>query len=214
MKSHSLTLIVFLAACTYCGTAKAEQPSSQILTRQQVTAIARESASAGEFPELPLRSRSADQDASGSKDPTTKPKVSRSLVTISSSLAVVLGLFAGLVWMSRKFGSHSGHSGAIPKDVVQTLGSTAIDSRNRITMIRCGHRILVLAQNAQGVQPIAEITSPEEVRELTAACLGDSKKAFVTTLQSIEQERANAGFLGEQTAPPTPRSRGRLFASA
>ena len=81
-------------------------------------------------------------------------------------------------------------------------------------MVRCGNRILVLAQNAQGVQPITEITAPDEVRELTAACLGNSKQAFASTLHSIEQERTDEGFLGEPTSQRTPRARGKLFATA
>lgn len=214
MKSHLLTSIVFLFACAGLNSAGAQQPGNQRLTQHQVADLAVNSAPRGDFPDLPLRSRSHAQEANGSSDSSPTPKINGSLITICSSLAVVLGLFAGLVWISRKFGSGGGNSGALPKEVFQTLGSAAIDSRNRITMIRCGNRILVLSQNSQGIQPISEITSPEEVRQLTAACVGDSKKAFVATLQSIEQERAQQGFVGGQPEVPTPRSRGRLFASA
>ena len=195
-------------------TAPAQQTSDQILTRHQAATLERQEKTRGQFPELRRESSTSNSEADSGDHSSATPKVSGSVVTICSSLAVVLGLFAGFVWLNRKFGSGSGNHGAIPKEVVHPLGSTPIDSRNRVTMIRCGNRILVLAQNAQGVQPIAEITSPDEVRDLTAACLGNSKQAFATTLQSIEKEGADPGFLGAQPSQRSPRSRGRLFASA
>ena len=116
--------------------------------------------------------------------------------------------------MTRKFGSRAGSHGTIPKEVMQAIGSAPIDARTRVTMIRCGNRILVVAQAASGIQPLTEITGPEEVRALTAACLGDSKQKFVTALKSIEQENTADGFLAEHPEPSAARSRGRLFASA
>jgi flagellar biogenesis protein FliO len=135
-------------------------------------------------------------------------------ITVAFSLVVVLGLFASLVCITRKFGSRGIHQGVLPKEVLQGLGSAAVDARTRITLIRCGTRILVIAQTATGVHPLAEITNPEEVRELSAACLGESKQAFASTLHSIEQETAQPGYLGGQTDAPAPRARGRLFATA
>jgi flagellar protein FliO/FliZ len=208
-----LPSLVLLLVGLCCGSASAQQAADQILSRNHLATVERPQARRPSFPDLPRPATSEDQSVSDD-DLTTTPRVSGSLITVCSSLAVVLGLFAGLVWINRKVGGGAGNHGAIPKEVVQSLGSTPIDSRNQITMLRCGNRILVLAQNAQGVQPITEITSPDEVNELTAACLGDSKQAFAATLQSIESEPAKAGFLAGQPAAPTPRSRGQLFASA
>jgi flagellar biogenesis protein FliO len=214
MKPIVRTLIVFLIIGALGTPAAAQQTSNHIVTRRQAATIEHRDAAGGSFPELKRGSASSNHLTDSGKDSKATPKVSGSLVTICSSLAVVLGLFAGFVWINRKFGSGSGNNGGIPKEVVQPLGSTPIDSRNRVTMLRCGNRILVLVQNAQGVQPVAEITSADEVRELTAACLGNSKQAFASTLQSIEQERTDAGFLGEQPRQQSTRTSGRLFASA
>ena len=108
--------------------------------------------------------------------------------------------------------------GSIPSEVIQTLGSTAIDPRTRITMVRLGNRILVLAQSASGIEPVSEITDPDEVRNLTALCVGDSKAQFSSMLQSIEKEPAQAGFVGQQSSQPVgapkPRNRGSLFTTA
>ena len=52
-------------------------------------------------------------------------------ITVASALAVVLGLFAALVWGSRRFGGGTIQKGSLPKEVMQPLGSTALDARTR-----------------------------------------------------------------------------------
>ncbi|TWU31540.1 FliO/MopB family protein [Novipirellula artificiosorum] len=139
-------------------------------------------------------------------------------VTVCSSLAVVLGLFAAFVWLTRRFGVGGASQGALSKDVFETLGSTAIDSRTKVTLLRCGNRILITAQTAGGIQPLSEITDPTEVQKLTAACNGHSKNSFAATLSELEQAPVAPGFVHSDTATvtssDTPRSRGRLFANA
>ncbi len=142
---------------------------------------------------------------------TGGPSIAGPAVTVTSSLAVVLGLFAALVWMTRKFGSKGIHRGALPGEVLQSLGSTSIDPRTSVSMLRCGNRIVVFAQSATGVYPLTEITDAEEVRRLTASCLGESTQSFASTLKSIEQEPAADGFVGGQPKK-VPQKRSRLFA--
>ena len=177
----------------------------------QPQTIAHPAASVTAFPSLAQEDAVADGDAS-----TSKPvaKISGPAVTVTSSLAVVLGLFAALVWMTRKFGSRGISQGVIPREVFQSLGTTSIDPRTRVTMIRCGDRILVLAQTNTGVHPLAEITDPDEVRHLTASCLGDAGRTFGSTLRSIEQEPVPQGFAGVTDPPAVKRGRSRLFATA
>ncbi|MEM8667607.1 MAG: flagellar biosynthetic protein FliO [Planctomycetota bacterium] len=175
----------------------------------------------GNFPSLSPKQDAASGQRSRSSD---KTPFSGSLVTVGSSLAVVLGLFAGLVWITRRFGAKTMGAGSLPNEVLQPLGSSPIDARTNLTLVRCGTKILVLARTASGVQPISEITEPNEVRHITALCSGDSKKEFASTLQAIEKEQTGPGYVGaaSSTSQPTvsqgeasnPRSRGRLFATA
>ncbi len=150
-----------------------------------------------EFPLL----ESNDQNAGAKQEPAG---FATPLVTVVSSLAIVLGLFAGLVWLTRKFGGNAARVGSVPNEVLQPLGSTAIDARTRVMMLRCGSRIVVAAQTASGIQPLCEITDPREVHELTVACTGQSQTSFAETLKAAEQKQAH-----------TPgRRAGRLFATA
>ena len=116
------------------------------------------------------------------------------MVTTAFSLAVVLGLFAGLVWVSRRYGNGSMTQSRVPSDIMKSLGTTAIDARTQVTLLRCGNRIIVIAQTANGVHPLSEITDPVEVNRLTMACTGDTGPTFAETLQN--------------------EPRGKLFASA
>jgi flagellar biogenesis protein FliO len=134
-------------------------------------------------------------------------------ITVASSLAVVLGLFAALVWGSRRLGGGTIQKGSLPKEIMQPLGSTSIDARTRITMLRCGNRILVVAQSSDTARTLCEITDPEEVRQLTAACTGTSGKDFSSALRSMEREPLSDGYAGSGTEPRRATQRRRLFAS-
>ncbi|WP_168564252.1 FliO/MopB family protein [Crateriforma spongiae] len=161
-------------------------------------------------------------------DPNEKSTASipAPLITTGTSLVIVLGLFAGFVWFTRRFGATSRGGGELPQQVLTPLGSTAIDARHRICLVRCGSKVLVLSQSSAGLSPLAEITDPDEVRMLCAACTGNSKNEFMQTLKSFETQPLGQGFAGSphevpggisptnaQAAPAT-QSRGRLFATA
>ena len=166
---------------------------------------------ANNFPPLSPQASSDQEDRPRSEASTP---FSGSLITVGSSLVVVLGLFAALVWITRRFASRSMPQGGIPSEVMQALGSSPIDARTRLTLVRCGNRILVLAQTATGVQPISEITDPNEVRQLTALCLSDSKKAFASTLKAIEKEQTADDYVGGPIENSPRRSPASLFTTA
>lgn len=95
------------------------------------------------------------------------------IVTTVSSLLVVLAIFGGLVWVSRRYGSARTPVGALPEDVLRNLGSAAIDAKTKVTFLKIGQRILVIGQTQSGdPQTLSEITEPDEVDRLTNRCLG------------------------------------------
>ena len=150
-----------------------------------------------EFPELVASGKQEDDQGQGNG--------AMPMVSVVSSLTIVLGLFGGLVFLARKFGHGNVTAGSLPNDVLQSLGSTAVDARTRVTMFRCGRRIIVAAQTAGGIHPLCEITDPQEVHELTAVCTGQSQASFAETLKAAQQR---------ESAPPQPTRRRSLFATA
>ncbi len=158
---------------------------------------------------LDFPSLAAPADAGVTEDESTGGFASP-VITVVSSLVVVLGLFATLIWLTRRFGGGAVRAGAMPSDVIQNLGSTALDAQTRVTMLRCGNRIVVAAQTSGGVHPLCEITDPREVHELIVACTGQPQPSFADTRQQVPPavEEPTAAVL------PEARRRGRLFASA
>ena len=132
-------------------------------------------------------------------------------ITVASSLAVVLGLFAALVWTSRRFGGRPSGGGELPADAVERLGVHSLDPRTKLVFFRCGDRVLVIAQTASGVHPVTEIADPIEASRLVARCRGENAAAFTDTLRSMEQEPAAGGFVGDGAS--AARHRRTLFAS-
>lgn len=139
-----------------------------------------------------------DDSVEKSKGSSTGP-----LVTVTSSLAIVLGLFAGLVWLLRRSGGKA--TGQLPEEVFSLLGRTTLGPRQNIMLARCGRRILVLAVSPNTTSTLAEITDPDEVADLAAQCgNGGSRQLFQRTLTEMgEQEPTVPGFIDPADERPT-----------
>ena len=186
----------------------------------QARSVTQQSEAASGFPSLARGRGESGGSLAGDGASAASP-----LVTVTSSLVVVLGLFAGLVWLTRKFNKQAADGGQVSKDAVDFLGSYPIDPRNRVCLLRVGVRVIVAAQSSSGMQPLSEITDPEEVQNLIALCKGSSSEDFAKTLAAMQKEKAKPGFLGDEAStasvsgqdgyqdPNAGRKLGRLFAS-
>lgn len=126
------------------------------------------------------------------------------VVTVVSSLAIVLGLFCGFVWVSRKTGNVKG--GALGSDVFTVLGKSQIDARHSTALLKCGHRVLLVSLSQAGVHTLAEFTDPAEVNDLIAGTTGKSKQAFAQTLRELAP--GTADVVDASTGQPTQERRG------
>jgi flagellar protein FliO/FliZ len=157
---------------------------------------------------LPLQ---RPQSGDHSESPATPSRTSAvPLVTIGSSLALVLGLFAALVWVSKKTGAGSGHGGVVPDEALKLLGQKSLGAAGSIALVRCGRSVLVVGISAAGMHSLAEITDEEEVRNLEATCLGESAASFQAALGEMQKEPAGHGFIGDGIA--ASQARKKLFA--
>lgn len=132
------------------------------------------------------------------------------LVTIGSSLAVVLGLFAALVWVSKKSGVAARGSGTLPDTALRLLGQKSLGTAGSIALVRCGRRVLVVGLSSAGMQPLGEITDAEEVRSLETLCLGEGPASFREVLGDVHVDMAASGLGGEEFNRTTLRR--KLFA--
>ena len=133
---------------------------------------------------------------------TAAPTPSTAIGTVVSSLAIVLGLFAGLVWLTRRMAPAG--SAALPKEAVELLGRAPLAGRQSMQLVRIGNRILLVALSPTGAQTLTEITDPVEVEHLAALCQrGKSNSAsasFNGVLRRLASEPGND--------PPRSRARG------
>lgn len=165
-----------------------------------------------EFVPVPLRApdRSRLTNASGDASKPVTRSSTAPLITVGSSLAIVLGLFAALVWVSRKASKNSPNNREVSDDVMKLLGKRTIGPGNSIALVRCGRSLLIVGVHSGGMQRLGEITSDEEVRHLEALCSGQSKASFNETLSEMQREPIKRGFVGEDIE--RPRSAGhKLF---
>ena len=116
------------------------------------------------------------------------------------SLAVVLGLYFGFVWVWRRFSPAS--FGGLPSEVLQVVGQAPFGPKKTLQLVRLGSKLLLLINGPSGTQPIGEVTEPEEVKRLTALCTGRSYQS--TQQESALQEFASQVRAGSYTAQTTP----------
>lgn len=123
-----------------------------------------------------------------SKGPHAGPTVP--IVTVVSSLAVVIGLFGALVWVSRKSTRSSAAGRVLPDQALKVLGQKPLGSGNSIMLVRCGHGVMMVGVSPAGMYPIAHLTDQDEVSRLEAICETGGATTFGETLQSMRLEPA------------------------
>lgn len=107
----------------------------------------------------------------------------RSLATIGSSLAGVLGLFFLVVWIARR--SVPASALALPSDVFEVLGRAPLDAKQHLQLVRVGGKLVLLSRTATGVEPLTEITDPDEVDRLTALCRQSHPQSISATFRQV-----------------------------
>lgn len=187
----------------------AQQPAEPAsLARPGYAAITLKSPSSPPRDAAGQASSVAEDGARGDSTPLSGQRsAALPLVTIGSSLAVVLGLFAALVWVTKKAGPTAARGGSIPDEALRVLGQKSLGPAGSIALVRCGQSLLVLGISATGMQRLAEITDPDQVRNLEAICLGESPGGFAAALSGQPLGPASHRFGSEQAAETLERKK-------
>lgn len=151
----------------------------------------------------PLKSASSTRKlaARGSekktKGITSLSNPTESLITMGGSLCVVLTLFFGLAWLTRR-GLPKG-TGKLPGEVVEVLGKAPLVKGQELQLIRVGQRLVLICVTAHGAETLTEIVERTEVDRLSAICRSNSPSsmtaAFNQVLTGVGREPAS-GFAG------------------
>ncbi|NLX55961.1 MAG: hypothetical protein GXY58_12690 [Planctomycetaceae bacterium] len=145
-------------------------PAAGYLAGQQPGPVARHSmvpptlpAREGAIPIPPPKPGARDR-APGS---TSTTRGNMALVVLSS-LAIVLGLFFFVVWLSRRAFPRA--TASLSSDVIEVLGRTPLASRHHLQLIRLGRRLLLVSVTADHAETLTEITDVDEVNHVTSLC--------------------------------------------
>ncbi|RMF91603.1 MAG: hypothetical protein D6741_15910 [Planctomycetota bacterium] len=136
---------------------------------------------------LPLRPR---QGAGGER--LSAPSVRSGLkttITTMGAVAFVLGLFFVFAWLLRKAGPKT--AAKLPADAVEVLGQAPFVGKQRLILVRCGRKLVLVAVGDGTAEPLTEITDPQEVDHLAGLCArmhgNSSTKTFETLLGQYAQ---------------------------
>ena len=132
-----------------------------------------------ESPRLARRQSKRLDGPSGDRSPTPI----RSLVTMASSLAVVLGLFLLIVWFTRRNGGKPIPN--LPTEVMETLGRAAIGTRRQLHLVRLGNKLLLLHVSSTGIESVAEIDEPAQVDRIAGLCQRHRPGSISNTFRDV-----------------------------
>lgn len=142
-----------------------------------------------------LRNPAAQQPAG----PGPKPGgTASSIVSGAASLALVLGLFFISAWALRR--ALPAGPAALPPEVVEVLGRSAIGGRHHAHLLRCGNKLLLVHFSATGAETLTEIVDPVEVDRLAGLCRAawprSTTASFRQVFQQFAREKAPDGSGG------------------
>jgi flagellar biogenesis protein FliO len=105
------------------------------------------------------------------------------LLTTLGSLALVLCLFFAVAYALRR-GTPRAHA-ALPGEVVEILGRAPLPGRHQMHLVRCGHKLLLVAVSAAGADTLTEITDAAEVDRLCGLCHQHHPHSTTTAFRNI-----------------------------
>lgn len=156
---------------------------------------------------LPTRKRDGAFSVSPLEALATWRPSSRALTATVAATAIAVGLLMSFAWLLRSLTPAGAR--ALPREVVEVLGRAPLAGKQVTQLVRVGHKLVLVAITPEGAKALTEITDPDEVAQLVAACdAGRGRGAtaeFDALLREMERQRTSAGLL----EPIEPRRFGR-----
>jgi flagellar biogenesis protein FliO len=112
------------------------------------------------------------------------------------SLGVVVGGYLALMLLLRLWNPQG--SSALPREVVEVLGTTPLNSRQSLQLVRLGSKLLLLIHSPEGTQSLGEISNPNEVEHLAQICCQRRGRKGPTAFRKFSENPSR----DPQAAPP------------
>jgi flagellar biogenesis protein FliO len=147
---------------------------------------------------IPLKPPSEREEAERSS-PATRSTGSL-LSMVLSSLAIVLGLFFAVVWLTRR--SLPKASQPLPSEAFEVLGKAPLTARQTVQLIRFGQRLLLLSVTTDGARTLAEISDTQEVEHLSGLCQQSQPASITASFRQVLHQLGNQSP-GRESGPET-----------
>lgn len=141
----------------------------------------------------PAASQPSKQPAAEARDRGTNVAA-----VVTSSLAIVLGLFFLVVWISRRALPKA--SASLPADVLEILGRSPLAGRHHLQLLRLGQRLLLISVTPDRAQTLAEISAPEEVHDLLTLCRKHQPASISATFRHVLHQLGSSAEESEHAA--------------
>jgi len=101
--------------------------------------------------------------------PSQRPSRSTtSTLTMFVALGSVLGIFWAVTQLLKRIQPKP--SIRLPNEALEVLGSTPIGTNQQLLLLRFGNKVVLVSQQPGGTSCLSEVTEPESVSKLLAAC--------------------------------------------
>ena len=202
--TRSAVMLLALSLPTLSEPAWAQNRAAQLPAsapvRQPDVAIEQAPAGRREAPIAVPPPKRSPRTADGRADkPTTAGNMGTVVV---SSLAIVLGLFFLVVWLSRR--AFPKATAPLSTEVLEIIGRSPLAARHQLQLIRLGHRLLLVSVTPDRAETLAELTDPDEVNHLVGLCrqqqpgsITDSFRQVLHQLGSPAKSRSDRGTADE-----------------
>lgn len=117
------------------------------------------------------------------------PSTGPALLSMLGSLAIVLALFFGLVWLLCR-GMPKG-TRLVPSEVVEVLGRAALAGRQQMHVVRFGNKLLLIAVTPTGAETLSEITESVEVDRLAGICQQSHAHSATSAFRQVFRQFAD-----------------------
>ncbi|TWT86508.1 Flagellar biosynthesis protein, FliO [Pseudobythopirellula maris] len=137
------------------------------------------------------------------------------IVATVGALTVVLGLFLLSAWVLKKSMPRS--SRTLPGDVVQVLGRATLVGKQTAQLLKVGRKLVLVSVTPEGVEPITEVSDPEEVNRLLELCEADdpnnASAAFREIFDEISREPRGGSLFSDNAPLVNPHALASAYAS-